>query len=320
VCSSHRNTRRTLPKCEIASSGHPGYHSTKTASPAYFLFGPTRHSVASKFAAHVSGCAASDNHRSISLVRSGFSLVDVLVSISIIAVLISLLVPSLAKVNETARRVVCQSNVRQIGLGLVMYTNDHNGFLPPSRFVSDTASRGLASPEKMVTLRVDETEQGGSVTASTWDGLGILFATEYLSASKVFYCPSHRGQNPHSNYALAWGGQAGEIVCNYHYRGEGPTNRGQAQNGVVPTTRKLWLIDPAQSSLIADSMQVKSDCNHIVGVNFFRADLTVHWYSDPSSSLQEQLPDRKDQAIPAVVFNAWRALDSSAVSGSRGPP
>lgn len=247
--------------------------------------------------------------------RGGFTLVDILVSITIIAILISLMLPSLSKVNESARRVACQSNVRQIGLGLVMYTNDQGGHLPPSRFVGDSSSRAMGSPEKMVTLRVEERELSVA-GASQWDGLGVLYATEYISTPKVFYCPSHRGQNPYSVYALAWGGGPGEIVCNYHYRGEGPTNRGQAVNGRVPTTTRLWAIDPSQSSLIADSMRVKSDCNHVTGVNFFRADLTVHWFNDPSSSLQELLPHNKDEATPSVVIDAWRALDRSAASGS----
>lgn len=263
------------------------------------------------YTAHITPTLHNSTKADASGSARGFTLVDVLVSITVIAVLIGLLIPSLAGVNEAARRVVCQSNVRQIGLGLIMYTNDYKGYLPSSRFVSNNTSRSGGSPEKMITLRVDPTEASGG--GGAWDGLGLLFATSYLPAPKIFYCPSHRGMNPYSAYALAWSSTSGEeIVCNYHYRGEGPTTTLRVNNGRLATTSQLWRIDPSQSSLIADSMRVKSDCNHMVGVNFFRADLTVHWFDDPAMSLLANLPTTKEEADGEVVINTWNALDRAA--------
>ncbi|MBL9000796.1 MAG: DUF1559 domain-containing protein [Phycisphaerae bacterium] len=235
-------------------------------------------------------------------------MIDVLVSIAVIGVLIGLLVPSLASVNETARRVVCQSNVRQIGLGVIMYANDHNGQLPFSRYLPGPGvqSRSGARSDRMLNLHVsaDEVRPG----TPNWDGLGLLYSQDYLNAPKIFYCPSHRGDNPYSTYAVAWGLGEGEINCNYHFRGEGPTSLSSRS---LPT-RNLWAIDPAQSSLIADGMQVRSDYNHKVGVNFFRADLTVHWYNDAIGILGERLPLTKDEANSATVDSCWREFDRSA--------
>jgi type II secretory pathway pseudopilin PulG len=233
----------------------------------------------------------------------GFTLVDVLVSIFVIAVLIGLLLPSLGTVQETARRVACQSNVRQIGLGVVMYADDWKGDLPNSVFLPPpgTAQRGASKPQDMLTLRL------GPWLGSAWDGIGLLYGMDYVPAPNVFYCPSHRGDNPYSKYAPTWNDSQTEIVCNYHFRGEGPL--GTNTNNM---TRSLYMIDPAQSSLIADGMRVQSDCNHKVGVNFFRADLTVHWYSDPSMMLLSTLPVSKDASLRAPVDNAWDAFDLSA--------
>ena len=62
--------------------------------------------------------------------RRGFTLIELLVVIAIIAILAAILFPVFAKAREKARQTSCLSNVKQLGLGLMMYAQDYDEKLP----------------------------------------------------------------------------------------------------------------------------------------------------------------------------------------------
>jgi prepilin-type processing-associated H-X9-DG protein len=69
-------------------------------------------------------------HRKRSAHLGAFTLVELLVVIGIIAVLVAVLLPVLQKAKESANRVACLSNLRQLGTAMVMYTGDNKGYYP----------------------------------------------------------------------------------------------------------------------------------------------------------------------------------------------
>ena len=95
-----------------------------------------------------------------------FTLIEILVVISIIAVLIALLLPALAKAKRLALRIRCASNMRQIGIALQEYANEYQGQYP----LTNTGNGGW--PCGIFTSWNSKT--GGMGTYPTW-GFGLLY-------------------------------------------------------------------------------------------------------------------------------------------------
>lgn len=222
--------------------------------------------------------------------RSAFSLIDVLVSVSVIVVLIGLMMPALTAIRETTRKVICSSNIRQIGLSTAMYTTDYKGQLPFSRNYEKSYRVGETFlPQDLMKARI-------AWPTSDWDGLGLLFGRQYCSASQVFYCPSHKSNHRFEEYSTGWNGAPIDVFTNFQYRGGNAF--GQANLNKIPD----------RISLLADGMASEFDFNHSVGGNIVASDLSVVWFDDSAHSLV--LPTSYDDpAAKDKLQSAWREID-----------
>ena len=128
--------------------------------------------------------------------RSGFTLIELLVVIAIIAILSSILFPVFARARENARRASCLSNLKQIGLGTMMYVQDYDGRFPlvvwedPSTINTGGGSADhtyLTSTDSSIPAGVYRTSTGGSA-AHYYTWMDLIFP--YVKSIQLFKCPS----------------------------------------------------------------------------------------------------------------------------------
>jgi prepilin-type N-terminal cleavage/methylation domain-containing protein/prepilin-type processing-associated H-X9-DG protein len=117
--------------------------------------------------------------------RSGFTLIELLVVIAIIAILASILFPVFARARENARRASCQSNLKQIALGVAMYIQDYDEKMPRTRFSA---------------LLVTPTNPYG------WADM----LQPYLKSTQIFQCPSETNS---ANTSVGLNGSAPSVTA-----------------------------------------------------------------------------------------------------------
>ena len=115
---------------------------------------------------------------------AGFSLPELLVVMMTISTLMAILLPSLGRAREQARRVACGSNLRQLGFGLKMYAMDNDGRYPVEEL--------CGNPQSVLT--------------------GSLFPG-YLATRSIFYCASAAAVEPYAQ-SNEYGGPGGDSVVN----------------------------------------------------------------------------------------------------------
>lgn len=219
-------------------------------------------------------------------VKRGFTLIELLVVIAIIAILAAILFPVFARARENARRASCQSNLKQIALGIFMYAQDYDEKLP--LYEGDNYSGSVLS------ANVSPTNTYG--WADTMQ--------PYLKSTQIFQCPSEtNGPGPTSTSGLTpdptqvgytdyWinGMATGLADATFNapastvLLGDGYSNKSSSptdSNCTGPTTSGLSYTCTATTTLQLATLPFSGTnfgaTRHLGGANFAFADGHVKW-------------------------------------------
>ena len=129
-------------------------------------------------------------HRSRWLSGFGFTLVETLVVISIIAVLLSLLLPALGKARNLAMQIVCASNLRSLGQGVFVYIGEYKNYPMPAGWHNQNSGGGYIHEALEPFGNLDSTGPGMDMANQPYSfGYGLLYTSGIIKNPTVFFCP-----------------------------------------------------------------------------------------------------------------------------------
>jgi prepilin-type processing-associated H-X9-DG protein len=177
--------------------------------------------------------------------------VELIVVISIIAVLIALLLPALVRARSLANAIVCSSNQGQIGIAMLDWANEHQGFAPGAGGGYGGGAGQFVPVNGISPGSVIFQMPGGGVPSTSGGHVylpkGALLANGYISSPMVYICPSiERFSSSYAMATEAWDGAPNppNYMYEYHFNPSFTMFNSNASMGLSPTAPYPLPSDP----------------------------------------------------------------------------
>jgi prepilin-type N-terminal cleavage/methylation domain-containing protein len=204
-----------------------------------------------------------------------FTLVELLVVIGIIALLVSILLPTLNKARAAALRTACLSNLRQVHATLAMYAEINRDYVPVG--YRDGTPPGTGAGTKQFNSMVYSGTTGHLVI------FGLLLDSGFLRTPQMFYCPAEN--DPSRQYNTP----ENPFPTNLSYTSTSNTQAGYASrpSNAIPDDPSLWigatlpkLNNFGHVTLLSDltTLPTRVATRHRTGINALSADGSAKWY------------------------------------------
>ncbi len=228
--------------------------------------------------------------------RPAFTLIELLVVIAIIALLIGILLPSLASTRTAAQRVKCQANLRSVHQTLALYANDFDSQLP-------------------LGYRGGRVQWNTMVYSGFGDGnlvlFGRLYAHDLLPAGEALYCPAETAEGQAFNTeANPWPPGTPGVNVQGGYASFPFLDWGFAP---LPTARLPRLYELEGTPLLADTVNLpdRIDSRHATGVHVLYADSAVRFIDRPLFDNQLNQTTTLDPANNDIQREIWNTLTTA---------
>jgi prepilin-type N-terminal cleavage/methylation domain-containing protein len=209
----------------------------------------------------------------------GFTLVELLVVIGIIALLVSILLPALNKARERANEIACQSNQRQLMMGFLMFANDHQGCLPGNWWDANLADAEHRSWLRNAGEPWDNAPQNGTLFRYMNNNYGVY----RCRSLEQYYVNAQNGTNGRYDYAsflIFSGAKVTNIraYARFTYPGTGQ---------VVEVDTPVIMEEEPQNGINGGNVEgghCESDRfghAHKGGSYYASIDGSIHWFKEP---------------------------------------
>jgi prepilin-type N-terminal cleavage/methylation domain-containing protein len=261
----------------------------------------------------------------IALSYKAFTLIELLVVIAIIAILAAMLLPALAAAKQKAYLSYCLNNMRQIGVGSLVYAGDYADWFPPSVAIGSQRGYNIVAQEEYCITTWEGPQGAGklnpntavdTVNSITWENIGWLYALNCAGDGGIFFCPAYNSKQVSTYSAAPYQPLLTPVSANGYSYTDGSYVWNPWSN---PGNNSLRIYQ--KSTDFKQGVKVLA-MEHLVNANATATDMTMNPATVAHDKFRQEVVLYSDNSVraikitPAIYASAWAGGGTLLYSGN----